>query len=118
MDTGSFIVYLKTNIYKDIAKDVETRLDTSYYELDRPLPKGKNKNVIELVKDELGGKIMQNFVGLKAITCSYLIDDGSEYKKVKGTEKCVIKRKLKLENYKKFLEAAQLENKMNQLEKK
>ena len=40
----SFIVYIKTDdIYKDIAEDVETRFDTSNYELDRPLPKGKNK---------------------------------------------------------------------------
>ena len=44
MDTDSFIVYIKTcDIYKDIAKDIETRFDTSNYELDRPLPKGKNK---------------------------------------------------------------------------
>ena len=42
MDTDSFIVYIKTDdIYKDIAKDVETRVDTSNYELDRPLPKIK-----------------------------------------------------------------------------
>ena len=42
MDTGSFSVNIKTiNIYKDIAKDVETRHDTLNYELDRPLPKGK-----------------------------------------------------------------------------
>ena len=53
MDTGSFIVYIKTDdIYKDIAEDVETRFDTSNYELDRPLPKGKNKKVIRLIKDE------------------------------------------------------------------
>ena len=44
MDTNSFIVHIKTdNIYKDIAEDVETRFDTSNFELDRPLPKGKNK---------------------------------------------------------------------------
>ena len=43
MDTSSFIVYIKTDgIYKDIAEDVETRFDTSNYELDKPLPKGKN----------------------------------------------------------------------------
>ena len=42
MDPGSFIVYIKTeNIYKDIAEDVETRFDTPNYELDKPLPKGK-----------------------------------------------------------------------------
>ena len=43
MDTDGFTVYAKTDdIYKDIAKDVETRFDTSNVELDRPLPKGKN----------------------------------------------------------------------------
>ena len=44
MDTDSFIVYIKTDdIYKDIAEDVETRFDTSNYELDKPFPKGKIK---------------------------------------------------------------------------
>ena len=63
MDTNSCIVYIKTNgIYKDIAKDVETRFDTSKYELDRPLPKGKNKKGIGLMKDELGGKIVANLL--------------------------------------------------------
>ena len=52
------------------------------------------------MKNELGGKIMTKFVGLRAKTYSYLIDDGSEDKKVKGTKKCVIKGKLKFENYK------------------
>ena len=118
IDTDSFIVYIKTdNIYKDVAEDVETRFDTSNYELDRPLPKGKNKKVIGLMKDELGGKIMTKFVGLRAKTYSYLIDDGSEDKKAKGTKKCVIKRKLKFENYKSCLEATQLNNKIKYIEK-
>ena len=44
MDTNSFIVHIKTdNIYKDIAEDVETTFDTSNFELDRPLHKGRNK---------------------------------------------------------------------------
>ena len=47
MDTDSFTVYIKTgDIYVDIAKDVEARFDTSNYELDRPLLKGKTKQVI------------------------------------------------------------------------
>ena len=51
MDTDSLIVNVRTDdIYKDIADDVETRFDTSNYELDRPLPKGKNKNVIGLMR--------------------------------------------------------------------
>ena len=56
MDRNSFIVYIRTDdIYKDIEEDVETSFDTSNYELDRLLPKGENKNVIGLTKDELGG---------------------------------------------------------------
>ena len=59
MDTDSFIVHLKTgDIYEDITEDVETRFDTSSHDLEKPLQKGKNKKVIDLMKDELGGKIM------------------------------------------------------------
>ena len=53
---------------KAFAEDVETRFDTSKYELDRPLPKGKNKKIIGLTKDELGGKILKKFVRLKVKT--------------------------------------------------
>ena len=68
-----FNVHIKTDyIYKDIAEDVENRFDTSNYELYRPLPKGKNKKVIGLMKDELGGRVMIKFVGLRAKTYSYL----------------------------------------------
>ena len=70
------------------------------------------------MKDELGGKIMTKFVGLTAKTYSYLIDDGGEDKKAKGTKKCIIKIKIKFENYKNCLEATQLENKINYLENK
>ena len=55
---------------------------------------------------------------LRAKTYSCLIDDSSEDKKAKDTKKCVIKQKLKLENYKNCLEATQHENKINCLEKK
>ena len=74
MDTDSFIVYIKTDdIYNDIAEDVEAGFDTSNYELecnsiDSLLPKGKNKTVIGLMTDELGGKIMTKFVGLRSKT--------------------------------------------------
>ena len=60
MDTDSFIINIKTkDFYEDIANDVEKRFDTSTYEVNRPLPKGKNKKVNGLMKDELGGKFMQ-----------------------------------------------------------
>ena len=52
------------------------------------------------MNNELGKKIRTKFVGVRAKTYRYLIDDGSEDKKAKGTKKCVMKRKLKFENYK------------------
>ena len=67
MDTDSFIVHLKHNIYKDTAEDVETRFDTLNFKINTSLPKGKSKKVIRLMKDELGGQIMKRFFGLKAI---------------------------------------------------
>ena len=101
MDTDSVIVHIKTkDFHKDIANDVEKRFDTSNYEVNRPLPTGKNKKVIRLMKDELGGKIMTKFVPLRPKTYSYLTDDCEEDKKAKGTKKCVIKRMLKFYDYK------------------
>ena len=85
MDTGSFIVHEEIDdIYKDIAEDTETRCNTSNYELGWPLPKEKNKKVIGLIKDELGGKIMTEFVGLRAKSYSYLVDDCSKDKNQKA----------------------------------
>ena len=101
MDTDSFIIQIKTeDIYEDIADDVEKRFDTSNYEIDRPLPIGKNKKVIGLMKDELGGKIMAEFAALRPRTYSYLMDDGNSNKKAKGTKECVIKRRLKFNDNK------------------
>ena len=61
---------------------------------------------------------MKQFVRLGAKTQSYLKDNNDEDKKAKGTKKCVIKRKLKFQNYKNCFEAAQIENKINYLKKK
>ena len=101
MDTDSFIMHIKTeDFYKDIANDVEERLDTSNYKVSRPLSTGKNKKVIELMKDEPGGKIMTEFVALRPKTYSYLMDDGGSDKKARGTKKCVIKQRLKFNYHK------------------
>ena len=83
---------LKTdNVYKDIVVDVETRFNTSNYELDRSLPKGKSKKVIGSMKDKIGGKFVKEFVLLKEKTYSYLKGNNGEDKKAKGTNNCVKK---------------------------
>ena len=97
MKTDSFIIHIKTeDFYEDIGDDVEKWFDTSNYDEDnkKPLPVGKNKIVIGLFKDELGGKIMIEFIGLRVKTCAYLMDDDSKHKKSKVTKKCVIKEGL------------------------
>ena len=119
MDTDSFIVHVTTHdIYKEIAQDDETKFDTLNYDLSRPLLKRKNKNAIGVMKDELGGKMRKEFVGLRAKTYSYFIYDGSEgtSKKQKKKQKSVI-TKLTFEDYENCLEATQLKNKINHLEK-
>ena len=114
MDTDSFVMHIKTNdFYKDISNDVENRFDTSNYEVNtsetsalarRPLPTtGKNKKVIGLMKDELGGKIITEIFILRPKTYSFLTDDGKEDIKDKGTKKCVIKKIIKFNDYKKCL---------------
>ena len=104
MDKDSSIMNIKTNdFYEDIANDAENRFDTSNYEVNRQLPMGKNKKIIGLMKDELGGKIITEFVTLRPKTYSYLADDGKEDKKAKGTKKCIIKKMIKFNDYKKCL---------------
>ena len=104
VDTDSFVRNIKTeDFYKDIASDIEKRFDTSNYKVNRPLPTGKSKKVIGLMKDELGGKIITEFFSLRPKTYLYLINDCKEDKKAKGTKKCVIKRMIKFNDYKNFL---------------
>ena len=72
------------DIYKNITEDVETRLGTSYYELNRPLSKGRNKKVNCIMKDELGLRIMNKFWGLRTKTYSYLVYQGVKIKTQKA----------------------------------
>ena len=100
MDTDSFIIDIKTeDFYKDIADNVERKYDTSNSTVERLLPIGKNKKVIGMMKNELGGKIMKEFIGLRRKCYSYLTDDGNVDKKAKGTNKCVIKKEIMFHNY-------------------
>ena len=104
MDTDSFVMHIKTNdFYKDISDDVDNRFDTSNYEVKRPLLTGKNKKIIGLMKDELGGEIITEFTPLRPKTYSYLTDNDNIDKKDKGTKKCVINKMIKFNDYKKCL---------------
>ena len=102
MYTNSFVMHIETeDFYKDIASDVERWFDTSNYdEKDkRPLPIGKNKKVIGMFKDDLGGKIMTEFCALRAKAYPYKLDDDTEMKKAKGTKKCILKKEITFKNY-------------------
>ena len=109
MDTDSFILQIQADdFFKDINIDVNKWFDTSNYDKNdnRPLEIGKNEKVIGKFKDELGGKILTEFVALRTKTYAYvqLNDDKlEEHKKAKGTKKCVIKKHLNFDLYKKAL---------------
>ena len=104
MDTDSFVYEIEAEyFYRDIAKDVETKFDTSGYskDYDRPLLIGKNKNVIGMMKDELGGKIMTEFVKLRAKMYGYRkIDKKVEDKRCKGTKKFLVAESFAFDGYK------------------
>ena len=95
MDTDSFVMMIKTdNFFKDINNDIEKCFDTNNFDKNdtRPLLIGK-------FKDELGGKIRNEFCALKAKTYAYKLDNDNEVKKAKGTKKCVVKRHITFNNY-------------------
>ena len=105
MDTDSFIIHIKTeDFYKYIADGVK-KFDTSNYSEDdkRPFPRGMNKKVIGLIKDELGRGIAIGFDALRPKTYSYLTDDDNNVKQAKGTKERAIKRILKFNDYKNCL---------------
>ena len=103
MDTDSLVYKIKIeDFYKDIAEDVESRFDTSGYVPDRPLPVGKNKKVIGLMNDELGGKTMKEFISLRPKMYSYRVEE-LELKKFKGIKKCIVKKTISFEDYNRCL---------------
>ena len=93
-DTDSFATHIKTeDFHEDIADDVVERFDTANYEINGPLPIGKNKKKIGLMKGRLGGKIMKEIVALRSKAYSCLLDGDSEIKKAKAMNKFVTKIK-------------------------
>ena len=102
MDTDSFIIHIFTeDFYKDIAMDVNKWFDTRNYDKNdkKTLRIAINKKIIEMLKDELRGKIMAKLCGRRSETYAFLLDNNTEKKRVKGTKKCVIKRRLKFNDY-------------------
>ena len=100
MDMDSLIYSIETDdFYKDIAEDVKDRFDMSDYNPDRHLPLGLNKKVIGLMKDELGGEIVTEFVTLRPKMYAYKTGS-AESKKCKGIKKCILKKTISFEDYK------------------
>ena len=105
-DTDSLMYEIETkDFYKDISADVRRRFDTSDYTPDHPsgIPSGFNKKVLGKFKDEAAGKVIDEFVGLRAKLYSYKMLEGKESKKCKGGTRSTIKKSITHEDYKKCL---------------
>ena len=105
-DTDSLLYEIQTEDYfKDIIEHINERFDTSNYPKNHPsgIPSGVNKKVLGMFKDEVGGKIITEFVGLRAKQYSFIIEEEEEVKKCKGIKKQVIKNNITHENYKECL---------------
>ena len=105
-DTDSLCYEIETeDFYKDISGDVEDYFDMSNFPKDHPseIPVGKNKKVLGMMKDEAGGRIIEEFVGLRAKLYSYRVFEGKEEKKCKGIKKSVVRKDISHEDYKECL---------------
>ena len=116
-DTDSLMYEIQTeDFYKDISSDVKLKFDTSDYPPNHPsgIPSGFNKKVLGMFKDEVGGKVIGEFVGLRAKLYSYKMFEGEEIKKCKGVKKSVVKNSIAHEDYKKcFFTGKEQLRKMN-----
>ena len=109
-DTDSLMYEIETDdFYKDISPYVRDKFDTSNYPKDHPsgIETGVNKKVIGMFKDEAGGLIISEFVGLRANLYSFKILKTAaeifEEKKCKGTKKAVVKKHIRFDDYKRCL---------------
>ena len=102
-DTDSLMYEIETeDFYKDISRDVKDRFHTSDYPENHPsgIPTGINKKVLGMFKDEAAGKIIKEFVGLRAKLYSFIMEDGKENKRCKGVKTQVVKNSITHEDYK------------------
>ena len=102
-DTDSLMYEIETeDFYKDISEDVKDRFDTSDYPENHPsgIPTGINKKVLGMFKDEAAGKIIKEFVGLRAKLYSFIMEDGKENRRCKGVKKQVVESSITHEDYK------------------
>ena len=107
-DTDSLMYEIETeDFFKDISGDVKNRFDTSDYPENHPsgIPTGINKKVLDMFKDEAAGKIIKEFVGLRAKLYSFKMNEGGESKKCKGVKKQVVENSISHEDYKTCLRA-------------
>lgn len=106
MDTDSFIMEICTeNFYRDMNGYMkENYLDTSNYPLGHPLKSDKNKKALGKFKDEVGGKLIKQFVGLRPKMYALDVDteneiENNKYKRAKGIQRCVVEKKIKFNDY-------------------
>ena len=105
-DTDSLMYQIKTkDFYKDISDDVQDKFDTSDYPPDHKsgILTGVNKKVIGMFKDEVAGRQITHFVGLRPKLYSYKVEGQQELKKCKGVKKNVVKKSLEFDDYVKCL---------------
>ena len=105
-DTDSLMYYIKTkDFYKDISPDILTKFDTADYDPNHKsgIPTGINKKVIGMFKDEVAGKQITHFVGLRPKLYSFKIEEDTQVRKCKGIKKNVIKKKIDFDDYVKCL---------------
>ena len=101
-DTDSLMYELITeDFYFDIKDDIKARFDTSDYPPDHEsgILTGVNKKVIGMFKDEVAGRQITKFVGLKPKLYSFKIEESNTAKKCKGIKKAVIKKQIEFEDY-------------------
>ena len=101
-DTDSLMYQIHTkDFYKDIKSDVRSKFDTSDYPESHPsgIPTGLNKKVIGMFKDEVAGKQITHFIGLRPKLYSFKIEEDKSVKKCKGIKKSVVSKGITFEHY-------------------